>query len=306
MKKLFFILLLFSGAFISCDSEDDTLDLAEDGALEFQGNNAVIRSADLSNLRFKDLPGAVVVDEATPQGEIHVAGADELGEWLEVKKEGGELRLMGKEDLPSSLDLHFHLQPHDIRRIVVEGDDRVHISSTPVLDYLEIVTEGESELIIHGLQVRNLVSRREGKSRMFLSSQLIDFDRSTFPFLASTVEVLDDHHLVYRENDFDYLLYAPQITLRNDSVFAVGNAAAPMRSYFITQTHELRNEGESYLDALELPTLTVSSRNEGKSEARVWAIHQLQVKGEGESRMYYLGNPAIDEQLEGEARLMGL
>lgn len=300
------MLLLFSGAFVACDSDDDTLDLADDSALEFQGNNAVIRSEDLSNLRFKDIPGTIVADETTPQGQIFVAGADDLSDWLEVKKESGELQITGKDGLPYSLDLHFHLHPHNIRRIVVEGDNKVHITATPVLDYLEIVTEGASELIIHDMKVRNLVSRREGKSRMFLSSNLVDFDRTTYPFPVSAVQVLDEHHIVYRDNDFDYLLYAPQITHRNDSVFAVGNAANPLRSHFITHTHELRNEGESYLDALELPTLSVSSRNEGKSRSKVWAIGQLQVKGEGESRMYYLGNPTIDQQLEGDAKLIRL
>ena len=241
-----------------------------------------------------------------PQGEIRVDASGDLEDIFGVKREGGELRIEGKKGLSSTLDLNFHINPLDIRKIVVEGDNKVLITSTPVLDYLELVTEGASELVIQNLRVRNLVSKREGKSRMFLSSNLVDFNRTTFPFLVSTVQVLDDHYIVYRDNDFDYLLYAPQIILRNDSVFAIGNAANPLRSHFITQTHELKNEGESYLDALELPTLSVGSKNEGKSVSKIWAIRQLEVKGEGESVMYYKGNPKVDQKLEGEARLIKL
>ena len=79
----------------------------------------------------------------------------------------------------------------------MEGNNKVHISGTPVLDYLELVTEGESELVMQDLKVRNLKSRREGKSRMFLSSLLTDFKRDSVFFLASTVQVLDGKHLIY-------------------------------------------------------------------------------------------------------------
>ncbi|PRY03939.1 hypothetical protein CLV24_1384 [Pontibacter ummariensis] len=66
------------------------------------------------------------------------------------------------------------------------------------------------------------------------------------------------------------------------------------------------NQGESYLDALELPTLAVNSKNEGESESKVWAISQLKVKGEGESVMYYTGFPIVNKELKGSSRLIHL
>lgn len=57
---------------------------------------------------------------------------------------------------------------------------------------------------------------------------------------------------------------------------------------------------------LELPTLLVSSRNEGESESRVWAMDQLNVKGEGESVMYYIGNPEVYQDLNGFASLINV
>ena len=306
MKQLFFILLLvFPFAFIACEDNETLID-ANKNILEAEGKSAVIRAGDLSNIRFKDLPGSISLDEAIPKGEIRVEASEDVGGLLKVEERGGELRIEGKENLPANLDLNFYMNPLDIRRIVVEGDNKVLITATPVLDYLELKTEGSSELVIHNLKVRNLVSRREGKSRMFLSSKLVDFNRTTFPFLASTVQVLDDHNIIYRDNDYDYMLYAPQITLRNDSVFAIGSTANPLRSYFITQTHELRNEGESLLDALDLPTLAVTSKNEGRSISKVWALNQLTVKGEGESVMFYMGEPELDYKLEGSAKLIEL
>ena len=304
MKKTFFILTIFTSIFIACE-EDETLEFADENAIEFEGNNAVIKADDLSNLRFKEVPGSISLDESIPEGEIRVEASEELDELIEVNEEGGELRIEGKEGLPSTIDLYFYMNPLDIERIVVEGDNKVLITSTPVLEYLELVTQGESELVIHDLKVRNLVSRREGKSRMFLSSELTDYGRDSVYFVANTVEVLDETYLIYTQDDIDYLLFAPEIKVRNDSVFALGYND-PLRSFFITETHELRNEGESFLDALELPTLMVSSRNEGESESKVWAMEQLKIKGEGESVMFYIGNPEVNEELNGSASLIKL
>lgn len=304
MKKTLFILSIFASIFVSCE-DDENLEVADENAIEFEGKNAVIRSEDLSNLRFKNVPGSISLDESTPEGEIRVQASEDLEDFLDVEKEGEELRIEGKEGLPSTIDLNFYMNPLDVARIVVEGDNKVLITSTPVLDYLELVTQGESELVIHDLKVRNLVSRREGKSRMFLSSELTDYGRDSVYFVANSVQVLDETYLIYTEDDIDYLLFAPKIRVSNDSVFALGNDA-PLRSFFITETHELRNEGESFLDALELPTLMVTSRNEGESESKVWAMEQLNVKGEGESAMYYIGNTEVNKELNGSASLIKL
>ena len=141
---------------------------------------------------------------------------------------------------------------------------------------------------------------------MLLSSELTDFDRESIAFLASDVQLRDDKYVSYIEEGHQYLLYAPQIETRNDSVYAVGFEDDPLRSHFITQVHELRNEGESYLDALEMPTIAVASKNEGKSESKVWALDQLHVRGEGESVMYFTGNPELDQKMEGSSRLIRL
>ena len=304
MRRHFFILLLLSAGIISCQ-EDPFTEVEEENNIEFEGNKAVIKAGDLSNLRFKEVPGSISLDEAIPEGEIRVEGAEDLEEWLEVKEAGSELRIEGKEGFPAAMDLNFYLNPLDIAKIVVEGDNKILITATPLLEYLELVTEGASELIIHNLKVKNLRSRREGKSRMFLSSELSDFERDSIYFVAGTVELLDENYIVYTEEEVDYLLYAPEVKVRNDSVFALGYET-PLRSYFITGTHDLRNEGESFLEALELPTLVVTSKNEGESESSVWALNQLDVKGEGESVMYFRGNPTVKENLNGSSALIRL
>lgn len=308
MKQKLFILVLLAGTFIACEDDlsNEIVDDTDDNTVEYQGNNAVIRSSDLSNVRFKNIPAAVSVDENSPEGEIRVEGTEDLDEWVEVKEEGGELRIEGKNGLPANIDLNFYMHPNDIGRIVVEGDNKVQITPTPVLDYLEIITQGSSELVVENLRVRNLESRREGSSRMFLSGELTDFDQESVAFLASDVQLRDDHYIVHIEDEHNYLLYAPQIETRGDSVYASGINDDPLRSYFITHTHELRNEGSSYLDALELPTLVVSSRNEGESESNVWAMDELNVRGEGESVMRYFGNPEVDQRMEGSSTLIKL
>lgn len=305
MKKKLCMLLLLAGLFSACDDNDE--DITDGSAVEFNGKNAVIRSDNMSNLRFKNLPGSIFLDETAPEGQIGVEASEDLSNWLEARTEGGELRLEGKGGLPANLDLQFHIHPRDIARIVVEGDRRILITSTPVMDRLELVTEGSSELVIAELKVRHLKSRREGKSRMLLSNELIDFRRERPFFLASAVQVLDDRFIIYRENELDYLLWAPRVEFRNDSVFAVDyDSSNPLRGFFLTQTHEMVNQGESYLNALELPTLAVTSRNEGESESRVWAVGQLNVKGEGESTMYYFGVPQVNQDMKGSSRLISL
>lgn len=191
--------------------------------------------------------------------------------------------------MPAALNLHFYIHPRAIARIVVEGDRKVLITSTPVLDHLELVTEGESELIITDLKVRHLKSRREGKSRMSLSNELLNFRREHPYFLASTVQVLANQFILYKEDGLDYLLWAPKVEVRNDSVFALGyDSSKPLRGFFLTQTHELVNQGASYLDALGFPTLAVTSKNEG------------------ESVMYYFGLPQVNQHMKGSSQLIRL
>lgn len=306
MKKLFFNLVILSFLFYSCEN-DQKLETDLDTQLEIQGKNAIIKSDDLTNLRLKDVPGTLSVDEATTQGQIRVEATGELDDWLEVKKEDGELRITGKNNFPTSLDLNFFIHPSDLKKIVVEGKNVVEIVSTPVLEYLEIITEGESQLFIHNLKVNNLISKREGKSRMFLSSLVTetDFDRENLSFASNNVDILEGNNILYNEDGTDYLIYAPEIDVRDDIVHLIGNAVNdPIIVYFITQTHELRNEGESFLDALELPTKSITSKNEGKSESRIWPLHHLNVRGDGESRMFYLGNPIINQKLEGSSKLI--
>jgi hypothetical protein len=307
MKKLFFNLIILSSLFYSCEN-DEILETNIDSNLEVHDKNALIRSEDLSNLRFKDVPGSLSLDEATPQGQIRIEASGDLNDRLEVKKEGGELRIIGKNNFPTSLDLNFFIHPNDIRKIVIEGNNIVEIVSTPVLEYLEIVTEGESQLIIHNLKVKNLVSRREGKSRMFLSGLVAesDFDQETLSFSANTAEILEGNYILYSEDGLDYIIFAPEINLEDDFIYAVGNENDPINAYFITHTHELRNEGNSTLDALELPTNIITSKNEGQSESRVWALSQLNVRGEGQSEMYFMGNPDVNQRMEGGSSLIKL
>lgn len=290
----------------SCEN-DDALEGDFENNLEFQGNNAILSSTDLSCLRFKDVPAMVSLDETAQQGQIRIEASSELSEWLEVKKEGVELHIIGRNIGSTSLDLQFYIHPNDVRKIVIEGENKIEIASTPVLEYLELVTEGESQLVIHNLKVRNLASRREGKSHMFLSSRVVDFDSDSTFFLYNSVQVIDDNYILYQEDGSDYLIFAPRIEIREDSVFALGNNTSdPISSYFVTHSHDLRNEGESFLDALELPTNSVISKNEGKSEANVWVIQNLNIKGEGESTMNYIGSPVIDQKLEGASTLVKL
>jgi len=304
MKKIVYLLSFIALTFTACE-DDASLDRAGDPKVEFTGNSATIRARDLSNMRLKNIPATITLDNTVGKGEIKVEATGSLDSWLSAKEESGELRIEGKEGLPLTLDLHLHIHPDAIERIVIEGKNRVHITSTPVLDHLELVTEGESELIIDDLKVRHLVSKREGKSRMYLSSERLGYETSSIFFLANTVQVLDDHFIRYTDNEDEYLLYAPTLTVRNDTVFAL-SGSNPLRLFFLPQTHEMVNQGESYLDAFTLPTHAITSQNEGESETKVWPLHQLTVKGEGESVMFYRGIPAVNKDLKGNAQLIHL
>ena len=120
---------------ITACEKDESLE-NQNSTVAFQGNNAVIRANDLSNLRFKDLPGSITLDAKVPEGEVRVEASEKLNGLLEVRNEGGELRIEGQDNLPGSITLTFYINPVHVARIVVEGNNKVHISGTPVLDYL--------------------------------------------------------------------------------------------------------------------------------------------------------------------------
>lgn len=134
-----------------------------------------------------------------------------------------------------------------------------------------------------------------------LSAELTEDEQDSVYFADSLVVIVEDRYIFYTEDDVEYVLVAPEVEVRNDSVFALATDNELLHSFFITQSHELSNQGESYLDALELPTLNLVSKNEGESEAYVWVFHYLEVKGEGESAMYYYGNPELNLNLNGAA-----
>jgi len=307
MKKSYYAFLLAVVSLLSSCANDQDAEALPEAQLEFQGNNAVIKSDGLASLRFKDLPGTIQLQESTPRGEMWVRSGAKLEGVLGVKKEGSELRLVGNNGGTIPTDLVFLMNPLDIRKMVVEGKNKVLITSSPVLEHLELVTEGESELVFLGLKTRTLDSRREGKSRMVLSSQLPAFTRDSLYFPAASVRVVDGKFIYYTDNKVEYLLVAPQLKVRRDSVFALGYAAGnPLRAFYVVQSHTLSNQGETNLDALSLPTLVVTSKNEGKSVSKVWAWDRLLVTGSGESSMYYLGNPAVTRNLSGSASLQKL
>lgn len=47
-----------------------------------------------------------------------------------------------------------------------------------------------------------------------------------------------------KEGDTDYLLFAPQLFARNDTIFFLGDGESdPLCSFFLTRSHELVNQG---------------------------------------------------------------
>jgi hypothetical protein len=298
MKKTKLFLFLIAGLLAACVNEDE---LHND--IDYEGNSAVIRSTGLSNINLSEVSGNFRVEGNQPKGRLRIEGQQNIQDVLEINNSANELRIRRKGGPSGPVTVDFYINPDDISRIVIEGNNKVTFTSTPVLDYLELITEGSSELVMEQMQVRNLNTRREGSSRMYLSSQLAAVGQDSLYFIAGDVQLVGDNHLIYTEENVDYILSAPMIRTSNDSVFAIGSE---MERFFLTQSHELRNEGESYLDALLLPTLNIQSRNEGSSESNVWAIDLLDVHGQGESTMHYRGNPEVTESLEGNASLIPL
>jgi hypothetical protein len=298
MKKTKLFLFLIAGLLAACVNEDE---LHND--IDYEGNSAVIRSTGLSNINLSEVSGNFHVEGNQPKGRLRIEGRQNIQDILEINNSANELRIRSKGGPSGPVVVDFYLHPDDISRIVIEGTNKVGFSSTPVLDYLELVTEGSSELVMEQMQVRNLNTRREGSSRMHLSSQLSAVGQDSLYFIAGDVQLVGDNHLIYTEENVDYILSAPMIRTSNDSVFAIGSE---MERFFLTHSHELRNEGGTYLDALLLPTLNVTSKNEGNSESNVWAIDFLDVHAQGESTLRYRGNPEVSEKLEGNASLIRL
>lgn len=60
--------------------------------------------------------------------------------------------------------------------------------------------------------MRDLKSRREGKSRMLLSSKPPNFDLDRIFFLSSAMQIHGGRYIVYREDELDYLLFTPSLS----------------------------------------------------------------------------------------------
>lgn len=56
--------------------------MTDESTIEFEGKNAVIRSEDLSNLWFKNVPVSISLEESTPEGEIRVEASEDLDDLL--------------------------------------------------------------------------------------------------------------------------------------------------------------------------------------------------------------------------------
>ena len=300
MKNLTILVFALSILFSSCKKDETT---PVDGSVNFTGNQVNVKGKSLSIIRLKNSSGTLYVESNVPRGELRIESSQSLNNALQVKSENGELVFDGN-NLPSTINLKYFINPLDIQKIVVEGKNKVFIVSSPVINQLEIVTQGESELTFLGLKVNNLITRREGKSRMILSGEMPAIVTNRIFYINNTITMVGNTNLIYTENNIKYILRAPRIRLSNDTVYAERFGTESIRAFFLASTHNLRNEGESYLDALHLPTLSVTSKNEGKSKSNVWAINGLTVTGEGESEMRYFGNPQVTKTLNGSAKLI--
>lgn len=282
----------------SCHDNENDIDLPDDRPTqEISGRDARITPQSFNNIQLKDLPASFEIDESVTAGEVRITSDSDMDGEIDYYVENGELHLEGRE----ADGVVIYTNPDNVRKLEVRGNNDVYLAGTPVLDYLEIVTKGNSVLTMDEMRVKNLVTRREGGSKMYLSSEVDDPEADTLFWDEGDVMIVNDNFVIYTDNDIDYLLYSPVVEVRDGQVFVYNNSGDDRKRYFLTQKHELRNQGSSYADAFDLPALRVISRNLGNSESNVWAVDYLEVEGVGNSVLNYMGNPVTELDLKGQA-----
>ncbi|MFA0963963.1 GIN domain-containing protein [Roseivirga sp. BDSF3-8] len=303
MKYKHIWLLALSVLAFSCSDDDGHMaapDNNDDNPAEITGRDVTLRPGDIDDIHLFNVPARFEVADNISAGEVRITSDEDMDDKISYYIENGQLHLEG--DGSGGVIIYTH--PDNLRKLVVRGNEEVYFEQSPELDYLEIETQGNSVLRIDDMKIRNLVTRREGGSRMYFSSLLSAFNEDTLYLDQPDVVLLEDHYLVYAEAGNEYLLFAPFIEVRNDSVIAYRDDTDNLVSYFLTQTHETRSLGNSELHTFELPTLRVNARVNGNTETNIWAADYLEVEGVGNSTVNYIGDPATELDLNGQAEVI--
>ncbi|PHN03718.1 GIN domain-containing protein [Flavilitoribacter nigricans] len=232
---------------------------------------------------------------------VEITSTEEQRKDITIVNEDGVLTITVGEDVVFEDEVTINLNALEIDEIRLQSNQKAELIGFFDQENLRVVTEGFSELKLACLRVDNLVSVQEAESTFHLENWF---------------EVIEEALIIPEENA---VMVNDTTLLVDDSSLIIGESIAlegtgPLnwtvygdfikRYYFISQA-DFKTEGKTYLNALFAPVVDLNIKLEGTSEAMVWAIDRLSGKGEGESLLWYRGDPDLSEfRTQGAAQVL--
>jgi hypothetical protein len=194
-----------------------------------------------------------------------------------------------------------------LHSITLERDQEAEVywdeeDATTILDHVEIKTEANSKLALSGLKIRSLAIQQEAQSEVYLNSLSqtggeLKVVKDEVRFVNDTTVVVNNETLWYfqtssliQEEGVEYYIFSGDRT----------------RSFYIVNDVNAVLEATSQMLASECAVNHFDIKLEGTSTADIWVLGSLSGKGEGQSRLYYHGDPALTYTTEGGAQIIGL
>lgn len=164
---------------------------------------------------------------------------------------------------------------------------------------LSVVTEANSILELYDIRVDYLDVTTEGESQVYIDNyhEILEdetvFENERVVEIGDNLLLIDDTYWVYG-NSIEFDEENEEWTVFGDDIHSV----------FRMLSMDFKTEGNSYIDAANAPADYVSINLEGDSEAAIWATEVIEGKGEGSSTLHYADVPGLDMtgfRLEGSA-----
>lgn len=218
--------------------------------------------------------------------EVHIISSA-YQDQLTVSSKDGELRIVG-DNISLEEQVIVEIYPGPLDAIRLESGQKAVFEGVIIQPALAIVTEGNSELELYGLQVDAVEAKLEADSKLVLST-FLETKADSVDFPEADAVQINDYTLQYNralvKGDSVKL-----ITVEDHTVWRI--YGEEIDYYYYPATVNFRTEGEVILHAVDTPVEEVHINLQGHSQATVWATGAITGKGEGESKLTYRGEPA--------------
>lgn len=242
-------------------------------------------------------------------GLITVKGNPQLIAGITIEVIDGVVYIRASDDIDLEDSINVEFNTADIGVIKLEANQHATVyweAKETILENLEVVTEANSTLEFFGLKATNVSIKQEAESHVLLTTGgIIDLDSIVIEaewveIVSDTTALIEDHYWY----TFDEVELYVDSTDNNKEYYIIKGTEIEIA--FIIDNVDVKTEATTSFDAADAAVANMNIKLEGESEARVWVLDYLSGIGQGESRLYYRGNPQVNFKVEGGAEVIPL